>query len=237
MTTEISGLIGNGELVGMDSDVTHVIAILDRSGSMQGKESDVIGGFNAFVEGLKEGAGEVGVSYVQFDGVVELVWNDVALERLPLMTAEHYQPRGNTALLDAVGTTVAAIQDNPAHRYIVNIHTDGMENASREWTHEKVKQLIDARTALGNWTFSFFGCEIEAWGDASRMGVSAGNVARYATADTREMWRGSSRASNLMRKSRQRASAHYSAAAAAARDGASDEKVERILRDGDGASS
>ena len=231
MTTDLA-TIATG-VASVDTDVMHIIFILDRSGSMQGKEADVIGGVNAYVAGLDRTKGQMGISYVRFDNEIELVWNDVKLDDVPEMTAEHYQPRGNTALLDAVGMTVSAVQPNAEHNYTVIIHTDGQENASREWTNEKLRKLIAQREAAGNWTFSFFGCDIDAWGQARDMGMSAGNARQYAAADMQAVYMAKSRVSNMMRDKKMRRSDHYAAATQAAAEGASDAEVERIAREGD----
>jgi hypothetical protein len=218
----------------VDTEVTHVIFILDRSGSMQGKEADVMGGFNAYVANLDR-SGQVGVSYVQFDDHIDLVWNDLKLEDVPQMTAEHYQPRGSTALLDAVGMTVTSVAPNDDHSYVVIIHTDGIENASREWTAEKLRNLITQREAEGNWTFAFFGCDIDAWSQARDMGMSAGSSRSYAAANMQATYMAKSRVTNMMREKKMRRSDHYAAATEAAARGASDAELERIAREGDPA--
>jgi hypothetical protein len=232
MTADLATIANAVAPVG--TDVTHVIFILDRSGSMQGKEADVIGGVNAYVAGLDRSKGRVGVSYVRFDNEIELVWNDLALDDVPQMTAEHYQPRGNTALLDAVGMTVSSVAPNDAHSYVVIIHTDGQENASREWTAEKLRDLITQREAAGNWTFSFFGCDIDAWEQARDLGVSMGNVRSYAAADMQAVYMAKSRVTNMMRDKKMRRSDHYATASRAAEQGVSDDELERIAREGDG---
>jgi hypothetical protein len=238
MTSELATIAANavpsGPGVPAGTDVTHVILILDRSGSMQGKEADVIGGVNAYVGGLDRSKGSVGISYVRFDQEIELVWNDVALDDVPTMTLEHYQPRGTTALLDAVGMTVSSVAANGDHSYVVIIHTDGLENASREWTNEKLRELIKQKEAAGNWTFAFFGCDIDAWSQARDMGMSAGSASRYAAPDMQAMYRAKARVSNVMRGQRRMRTDHYAAAASAAAQGASDDELERIVREGDG---
>jgi hypothetical protein len=215
----------------VEAGVTHVIFILDRSGSMQGKEADVIGGVNAYVGGLDRSKGQVGISYVRFDNEIELVWNDLKLDAVPQMTAEHYQPRGNTALLDAVGMTVSSVTPNAEHSYVVIIHTDGMENASREWTAPKLRDLIAQREAAGNWTFSFFGCDIDAWDQARDMGMSRRSSMSYAAKDMQHVYASSSRVTNMMRDKKVRMSRSYADATQAAAQGASDEEIERIARD------
>lgn len=212
-----------------EREVTHVIFILDRSGSMSGQEADVIGGVNAYLETLRGEPGAVGVSYVRFDNRAELIWNDTPLPNAPLMTAEDYHVRGSTALLDAIGMTVAAVTPREEHTYIVIIHTDGEENASVEWTKPKVKALLEEREHAGNWTFLFFGQGVDAWSEAHDAGFSAGNVAQYAKGAARQRYASDSRMTNLMRKAKMKSTQHWAAASAAADAGASDDECIAIL--------
>jgi hypothetical protein len=229
MTQETQGL----ELVAnqlIQNEVTHVIFILDRSGSMSGQEGDVIGGVNAYVDGLRTDPGEVGISYVRFDNAVELVWNDIALPDVPAMTGADYTVRGSTALLDAIGSTVAGVTPREDHNYIVIIHTDGQENASVEWKKSKVSALLTAREQAGNWTFLFFGQGIDAWSEARDAGFSSGNVSAYAAADRRGKYAMDSRMTNMMRKEKIRSTKGWVDACTAAEAGASDKELVRILK-------
>lgn len=212
-------------------DATHIIFILDRSGSMSGKEADVIGGVNSFIAQQREGEGGTGVSLVRFDNVVELVWNDLDVHRAPELTSADYWPRGGTALLDAMGMTVSAVRANPAHTYLVITHTDGMENSSREWTMEKVKALIAAREAEGNWTFTFFGEGIDAWGEGSRYGYAAGNTMSYRSAERSDVFDSSARVARIMKEKKMAATRNFADAARAAskRPEMSDDEIEHAL--------
>jgi len=220
------------------ADAMHVVFILDRSGSMSGKEADVIGGFNSYVEELRANpAGPVGISYVRFDNYPELIWNDVPLADVPQMTSEHYQPRGSTALLDAVGSTVSAIHDMPEQRYIVIVHTDGMENASREWTKEKVKDLIEKYDAKDNWTFAFFGEGPDAWAQANDYGYARARTASYAPADMRDVYFAKARATNVMRDRGMRGSKNFGdAVARTMKTEASEDEIEELLKGGEAKS-
>jgi hypothetical protein len=213
-------------------DATHIIFILDRSGSMSGKHDDVIGAVNSFVAQQREGEGATGVSLVRFDNVAELVWNDLDVHKTPELTAADYWPRGSTALLDAMGMTVSAVKANPAHRYVVITHTDGQENASREWTKEKVRDLITAREAEGNWTFTFFGEGIDAWGEGGQYGYSAGNTMSYAAADRSRVYDSTAKIARMMREKKVDSTRHFAEAARAAaeRPDISDEEIEEILK-------
>lgn len=219
-------------------DVTHVIFILDRSGSMSGKEADVIGGFNSYVDTLREDpGGQVGVSYLRFDHELELVWSDLPLGEVPRMTPATYSVRGNTALLDAVGMTVSSVRENAMHSYIVITHTDGEENASREWTADTVKALIEQHEARGNWTFAFFGEGIDAWSQAGRYGYSSGSAVAYSREDLRPAYLAKGRVSNVMRRQKMAATKEFAAATSAVMQDPdiSDEDVAKILRDGSAA--
>jgi Mg-chelatase subunit ChlD len=213
-------------------EVTHVIFILDRSGSMSGKAADVIGGFNSYVDALRaEPKGQVGVSYVRFDHETELVWNDLPLADVPQMTADTYRVRGNTALLDAVGMTVSAVREDPAHAYIVITNTDGEENASREWTVDGVKELIARYEAKGNFSFAFFGEGIDAWSQASDMGYAPTMAAAYTAHEAGAMYRAKARATNIMRSRKMRSSRDFGAATRMAMDrpDATDDEIASAL--------
>ena len=134
----------------MKKNLTELVFMLDRSGSMAGLEDDTIGGFNAMIEKQKGESGEAVVSTVLFDNLSEVIHDRVKLENVPQMTRKEYYVRGCTALLDAVGGAIHHIgnvhkyareEDRPEKTLFV-ITTDGMENASRRYTYEKVKAMI-----------------------------------------------------------------------------------------------
>ena len=211
----------------------HVVFIFDRSGSMSGHEQDVIGGFNTYVEELKKEAGDVGVTYVRFDTEVERVWIDLELADVPFMTPANYQPRGGTALYDAVGQTIAALKDKPGHTFVIITHTDGEENSSHEWTQEKVKALVTERTALGNWTFLFFGQGFDKWHaevGSQGMAMAGGNTVAYNHGAGKIMMATAGRVSNVMRGANLSGTQTYNVAMDAALAGASDVEIEQILK-------
>ena len=134
----------------MKKNLTEIVFILDRSGSMAGLEADTIGGFNAMIEKQRREPGEAYISTVLFDNDSQVIHDRVPLERVPLMTREDYFVRGCTALLDAVGGAIRHIgnvhkyareEDRPEKTIFV-ITTDGMENASRAYTYDKVREMI-----------------------------------------------------------------------------------------------
>ena len=220
-----AGVVPNG--------ATRIVMILDRSGSMAGSESDVIGGFNSFVTSCRAAELEkCTVSYIRFDNVVERVFSE-KLADVPLLDSALYAPRGNTALLDAVGQSVAAIASDADDRYIVITFTDGHENASREWTKAKVAALLREREALGNWTFAFFGADIDAWGESGDMGYSSGNSRSHAKSDLMATMEATGRVAAVMSRKATRMTKNYATAAEAVAQhpNLTDEEIELRLAD------
>ncbi|MBR5404851.1 MAG: VWA domain-containing protein [Oscillospiraceae bacterium] len=165
---------------------TELVFILDRSGSMAGLESDTIGGFNGMIAKQKKEEGEAFVTTVLFDNVTEMLHDRIPLGEVAPLTDRDYTVRGCTALLDAVGETVEHIrsihkyarpEDVPAHTVFV-ITTDGMENASRKYTHRAVKKLIEQQKKCG-WEFLFIGANIDAAEVAEQVGIERENTANY----------------------------------------------------------
>ena len=167
--------------------LTELVFILDRSGSMGGLEADTIGGFNAMIEKQKKESGEAYVSTVLFDNTSEVIHDRLCLSAVPELTEEQYFVRGCTALLDAVGGAIHHIGN--VHKYIRKedvpdktlfvITTDGMENASRKYTYEKVRKMIERQKEQYGWEFLFLGANIDAAREAKRFGISADRAANY----------------------------------------------------------
>ena len=171
----------------MKENLTELVFILDKSGSMHGLEADTIGGFNSLIEKQKKEDGKALVTTILFYDKIEVVHDRVDLEYIRNMTSEQYVTGGSTALLDAVGGAVSHIrkihkyirpEDVPAKTLFV-ITTDGMENASRHYTYEKVKKLIDHQKAKYSWEFIFLGANINAAETAVSMGISRDRAADY----------------------------------------------------------
>lgn len=169
------------------SQVTELIFILDRSGSMGGLEADTIGGFNSLLEKQKKQGGEALVSTLLFDNEVQVLHDRVPLEDVRPMTGEDYFVRGCTALLDAVGGAIhhignvhkyARAEDVPEHTLVV-ITTDGMENASRHYDLPQVKELVKRQRDKYGWEFLFLGANIDAVETAASFGISAQRAANY----------------------------------------------------------
>lgn len=170
----------------MKKGLTEVVFILDRSGSMGGLESDTIGGFNAMLEKQRKAEGEALINTVLFDSESRVLHDRVPVDKVQDLTDEDYTVGGCTALLDAVGDAVHHIET--VHKYIREedrpektlfvITTDGMENASRRYTPERVKKLISAKQEDG-WEFLFLGANIDAVGTAREMGIREEHSVNY----------------------------------------------------------
>ena len=172
----------------MKKGLTELVFILDRSGSMGGLESDTIGGYNSLIEKQKQEPGLATVTTVLFDDQYELLHDRAPLTGIAGMTDKQYFVRGSTALLDAIGRTVTKIEN--AHKNVIGselpentlivITTDGMENASREYTYDRVKQLVERQKEKG-WEFLFLGANMDAIGTARRFGIDADRAATYSS--------------------------------------------------------
>ncbi len=176
----------------MKKNLTEIVFILDRSGSMAGLEDDTIGGFNAMIEKQKGEPGEAYVSTVLFDNVSEVIHDRVDIQKVEPMTRREYYVRGSTALLDAVGGAIHHIgnvhkyarpEDRPEKTLFV-ITTDGMENASRHYSYERVKMMIERNTDKYGWEFLFLGANIDAAKEAARFGIRADRAANYRADST-----------------------------------------------------
>lgn len=170
-----------------DNNVTELVFILDRSGSMDPLAEDTIGGYNSLLKKQKELPGKAMVTTVLFDDQYEVLHNGEDLNKVEPLTSATYYARGCTALLDAVGRTLMDVDAKykgladfmkPSKTMVVII-TDGMENSSREYTYEKVKKMISARREIG-WEFVFLGANIDAEAVAENIGIDRNRAARYS---------------------------------------------------------
>ena len=171
----------------MKKGLTELVMILDRSGSMRGLEADTIGGFNSMIEKQKKEEGEALVSVVLFDDQTDVIYDRTEIQKVEPMTDNQYYVRGCTALLDAVGGAIHHIGN--IHKYardedvpektIFIITTDGMENASRHYTYERVRQMIERQKDRYHWEFLFLGANIDAVKEAARFGIHSSRAVRY----------------------------------------------------------
>lgn len=167
-----------------DANLTHIYFLLDRSGSMQSIKSDTEGGFAAFVEEQKKSGGECRVTLAQFDTLYDVVYRDRRLAEVPPLDL---QPRGMTALLDAIGRLVteagaglAALREHERPgTVVVAIMTDGLENSSKEWTHHAIKALIEQQERDYNWQFLYMGADQDAIEVGTSIGIAAQNSLTY----------------------------------------------------------
>ena len=165
--------------------LTHLYFLLDRSGSMQTIRDDTVGGFNAFIAEQRQHPGDCRVTLAQFDDRYEVVYTDRPIADVPALDL---QPRGSTALLDAIGRLAtdagAHLASLPEEQrpgtVIVGIMTDGYENASREWTHPAVKALIQQQTKTYNWEFLYMGADQDAIEVGVSLGVQANRSMTYS---------------------------------------------------------
>ena len=171
----------------MKNNITELVFILDRSGSMSGLEADTIGGFNSLIEKQRKQDGECYVSTILFDNDSQVLHDRVRLADVKPMTDRDYTVRGCTALLDALGGAIRHIahihkyarpEDVPEHTVFV-ITTDGMENASRHYDAERVKRMIEHEKEKYGWEFLFLAANIDAVTTAKRFGISADRAVNY----------------------------------------------------------
>ena len=171
----------------MNNNLTEIVFILDRSGSMAGLEDDTIGGFNAFVEKQKQEEGEALLSAVLFANDSEVIYDRVDIRKVEPMSEQQYRVGGCTALLDAIGGAVHHIKN--VHKYareedrpgktIFVITTDGMENASRSYGYDEVQRMVKHEQKKHGWEFLFLGANMDAIAAARSFGIREDRAVRY----------------------------------------------------------
>ena len=171
----------------MKNNITELVFIIDRSGSMAGFEADTIGGFNSTIEKQKEQEGRVYVSTVLFAGECEVVHDRIDIKDIKPMTRKDYHAYGCTALLDAIGGAIKHIgnvhkyarpEDVPEHTVFI-ITTDGMENASQSFSSTRVKEMIKEKSEKQGWEFIFLAANIDAVETADAIGIRRDRAANY----------------------------------------------------------
>jgi uncharacterized protein YegL len=171
----------------MKTNITELIFILDKSGSMSGLESDTIGGFNAMLKKQQQEQGEAIVTTVLFDDNYELLHDRINIKGIRPITENEYFVGGCTALLDAIGKTIHKIGNAHLHtieeqrpdKVMFIITTDGMENASHEYTYEKIKSMVEGQKEKYGWEFIFLGANIDAISTAAKFGIGSDRAANY----------------------------------------------------------
>ena len=171
----------------MKKSLTELVFIIDKSGSMGGIESDTIGGFNAMLKEQLAVEGEAIVTTVLFDDKYELLHDRIDIRAVAPLTDKDYTVRGSTALLDAIGRTIHKIRAAQQHtdenyraeKVLFVIITDGQENASREYSAERVKTRIEYQKQKYGWEFVFFGANMDAIMEAGKLGIAADHAQNY----------------------------------------------------------
>jgi uncharacterized protein YegL len=171
----------------MKRNLTELVFILDKSGSMSGLESDTIGGYNAMLKKQQGAEGEAIVTTVLFDDKYELLHDRINIKGIRPITEKDYYVGGCTALLDAIGKTIHKIgnaqrntsEEHRADKVMFVITTDGMENASREYSYEKIKSMVERQKEKYGWEFIFLGANIDAVTTAARFGITHDRAATY----------------------------------------------------------
>ncbi len=171
----------------MKKNLTEIVFILDKSGSMSGLENDTIGGFNSMLVRQKKEKGEAIISTVLFDNDIEFLHDRVDIDDVEKLTDRDYYVGGSTALLDAIGTSVHHIEklqrkldeDERPEKTLFIITTDGMENASREYSYSEIKKLVSQKQKKDDWEFLFLGANMDAISAAENIGIRADRSVRY----------------------------------------------------------
>jgi uncharacterized protein YegL len=189
---------GNSQQSGSRQRVL-VNVILDKSGSMNSKVQDVIGGFNLYISELaKEPAVEYGFTLTLFDTAVAMKYNSAPLAQVAKLNESSYRPSGNTALLDAIGNTVQTVNSAGFDKIITVIMTDGEENSSREWTLQGIRELVRSKESVGNWTFVFLGANLDAFTQGTNLGMATLNSVRYDAGNYLGVYHSLARRTNVM---------------------------------------
>lgn len=169
-------------------DLTEIVCVIDRSGSMINMCQEAIGGFNSFLEDQKKEVGEAKLTLVLFDHEYKKIYDGASITNVLPLDNKSYQPRGTTALLDAIGRTVDDVgqrlstisEEERPEKVIVSIMTDGYENASKDYSLDKVREMITHQRDRYQWEFVFLGSSLEANKMAANAGIAMANISGFA---------------------------------------------------------
>lgn len=153
-----------------------LIFLIDRSGSMHGSEKDTIGGFNSFIQRERKKELNTNVTTILFDDEYEILYERKPIEDVGELTENEYYVRGCTALLDAIGKTITTLNHKIENKVLFVIMTDGMENASVEYSKPQIRNMINNHT----WEFIFIGADIDSYSEAGSIGIRKSRVANYS---------------------------------------------------------
>ena len=189
----------------MRTDLTDITMVIDRSGSMDSIKTDAEGGINTFIESQKSEPGEALLTLVQFDTEYEFVHQGVPIGGVPKFKLV---PRGSTALLDAVGraiseagTRLAAIEEAQRPGLVVFvIVTDGAENSSKEFTRERIRQMVELQQSVYKWQFTFLAANQDAFAEGASMGIAQDGIAAYSMGKVRGTYDAAAKKMSRMRK-------------------------------------
>lgn len=172
----------------MNQNLTEIVFILDRSGSMESLTEETIGGFNSLIEKQKSEEGDAMVTAVLFDDMYEILYDHIPINQVKRLTRREYYARGCTALLDAAGRTITNVgkrlaetkEEERPGKIVVVITTDGYENASREYTKPQIREMIEHQRDVYKWQFMFLGANIDAVSEADSLGIRPCMSATYS---------------------------------------------------------
>lgn len=171
----------------MNQNLTEIVFILDRSGSMHSLTNDTIGGYNSFIQQQKEEVGEARLTTILFDNEYEILHNSVDIKSVSNITNKEYFTRGTTAMLDAIGVAINTIgeklskesEDDRPSKVIFVITTDGQENASKEFKRNQIKEMIERQQNEYSWKFIFLGANMDAVSEGDSLGIARGMSLNY----------------------------------------------------------
>lgn len=202
------------ELTDIKKSITHIIYLLDESGSMMPVAKDVIGGFNGYIAERKKDNVDYRFTVIKFNTGVKLLCKNVSLEKVPVLTECNYIPHGSTALYDAIGEAFKSVRGTKKKPYgkenvIFITHTDGEENASRIMSKQQIVAEIKKREEAGNWTNVYMGADQDAWSISRDLGYTQGNTMSYASVETGGSYYLLSRATTTSATSTQDSTHHF----------------------------